>query len=67
MNIKKEGKKYWERCKNLINQISFQFTRAAEDKNAENLLVIKSLDLAGLYVDNWIKHKGHSETYKARY
>jgi len=40
---------------------SFNFTSAAEEKNAENLLVIKSTDLVRLYVDNWVKHKGHSD------
>jgi len=46
---------------------SFNFTRAAEDKNAENLLVIKSTDLARPYLDNWDKHKEHSDVYRARY
>jgi phosphatidylserine/phosphatidylglycerophosphate/cardiolipin synthase-like enzyme len=46
---------------------SFNFTRAAEDKNAENLLIIKSKDLARPYIDNWSLHKGHSEPYQARY
>ena len=39
---------------------SFNFTRAAEEKNAENLLVIKSEDLARLYFENWVKHRNHS-------
>ncbi len=46
---------------------SFNFTRAAEEKNAENLLIIKSKELAKIYVDNWNQHKGHSEPYQARY
>jgi len=46
---------------------SFNFTKAAEEKNAENLLIIKSKPLAGIYIDNWYKHKQHSETYTARY
>lgn len=41
----------------------FSFTRAAEEKNAENLLIIKSKDLAKLYADNWSEHRGHSEEY----
>jgi phosphatidylserine/phosphatidylglycerophosphate/cardiolipin synthase-like enzyme len=45
---------------------SFNFTKAAEEKNAENLLVIKSGDLAKVYIDNWNRHKGHSEAYKGR-
>jgi len=46
---------------------SFNFTKAAEEKNAENLLIIKSKELAKLYIDNWNKHRGHSESYPARY
>jgi len=44
---------------------SFNFSRAAEEKNAENLLVIKgSKELMGRYVDNFQKHLEHSEEYK---
>jgi phosphatidylserine/phosphatidylglycerophosphate/cardiolipin synthase-like enzyme len=46
---------------------SVNFTRAAEEKNAENLLIIKSKELASIYIDNWKKHREHSELYKARY
>jgi phosphatidylserine/phosphatidylglycerophosphate/cardiolipin synthase-like enzyme len=46
---------------------SFNFTKAAEEKNAENLLIIKSKELAGIYIDNWKKHLEHSEKYEARY
>ena len=42
---------------------SFNFTKAAEEKNAENILIISSKELARLYLDNWQKHKGHSEVY----
>ena len=45
---------------------SFNFTKAAEEKNAENLLIIKSKELAKTYLENWIKHKGHSYEYKRR-
>ena len=45
---------------------SFNFTRAAEEKNAENLLIIKSKELAKEYIDNWNKHKSHSQEYKGR-
>jgi phosphatidylserine/phosphatidylglycerophosphate/cardiolipin synthase-like enzyme len=45
---------------------SFNFTRAAEVNNAENLLVIRSKELAKIYIDNWEKHKRHSEVYKGR-
>ena len=45
---------------------SFNFTKAAEEKNAENLLVIRSKALAQEYIENWKKHKGHSEKYEGR-
>lgn len=46
---------------------SFNFTKAAEEGNAENLLIIKSKELAAVYLDNWQKHKQHSVPYQARY
>lgn len=42
---------------------SFNFTYAAENKNAENVLIIKSQRLAGLYADNWLSHRQHSQKY----
>jgi phosphatidylserine/phosphatidylglycerophosphate/cardiolipin synthase-like enzyme len=45
---------------------SFNFTKAAEEKNAENLLIIKSKDLAKLYFDNWTEHREHSEDYQRK-
>lgn len=42
---------------------SFNFTYAAERRNAENLLVIPSADLAGLYTDNFLAHRRHSARY----
>ena len=46
---------------------SFNFTRAAEVKNAENLLILRSKELAGYYLENWQKHRQHSEPYGGRY
>ncbi len=43
---------------------SFNFTRSAEEKNAENLLVIKDETLAAKYIGNWTLHAEHSEIYK---
>lgn len=43
---------------------SFNFTKAAEEKNAENLLIIRSEELARLYRDNWILHRNHSMDYR---
>jgi phosphatidylserine/phosphatidylglycerophosphate/cardiolipin synthase-like enzyme len=42
---------------------SFNFTKAAEEKNAENVLIIRNRDLARIYTDNWEKHQDHSEKY----
>ncbi len=42
---------------------SFNFTKSAEDKNAENLLVIRDKETAGKYVKKWQEHEGHSEAY----
>ena len=44
----------------------FNFTKAAEEKNAENVLIIKSPELAKLYVANWMNHREHSEPYAPR-
>ncbi|MGD0238282.1 MAG: phospholipase D family protein [Syntrophorhabdales bacterium] len=46
---------------------SFNFTKAAEEKNAENLLIITSADMAKLYLENWMEHREHSEVYQGRY
>ena len=40
---------------------SFNFTRAAEENNAENLLIITSPELAEKYLQNWQTHRDHSE------
>ena len=42
---------------------SFNFTKAAESNNAENLLVIKDPELAKKYTANWQVHMQHSERY----
>ncbi len=42
---------------------SFNFTRAAEEHNAENLLVINDPVLAQRYEANWRAHEQHSEPY----
>jgi phosphatidylserine/phosphatidylglycerophosphate/cardiolipin synthase-like enzyme len=46
---------------------SFNFTKAAQDRNAENLLVINSKEIARAYRENWLDHRKHSEQYEARY
>jgi phosphatidylserine/phosphatidylglycerophosphate/cardiolipin synthase-like enzyme len=43
---------------------SFNFTKAAEEHNAENLLVINDPILAKTYIDNWHAHEQHSEPFE---
>ena len=40
---------------------SFNFTKAAEERNAENLLILESPELAEIYRKNWEAHRMHSE------
>jgi phosphatidylserine/phosphatidylglycerophosphate/cardiolipin synthase-like enzyme len=43
---------------------SFNFTKAAEEKNAENLLIMKgNKPLVDRYIRNFGEHKEHSEVY----
>jgi hypothetical protein len=41
---------------------NFYFAKAAEEKNAENLLILKLKELA----KNWFNHKSHSDVYSGR-
>jgi phosphatidylserine/phosphatidylglycerophosphate/cardiolipin synthase-like enzyme len=46
---------------------SYNFSKAAEKKNAENLLILKnSGELAKAYIKNWEYHKVYSEVYEGR-
>ena len=45
---------------------SFNFTTAAEQRNAENLLVIHDRALAARYTANWQAHAAHSIRYAGR-
>ena len=47
----------------LVLTGSFNFTRAAEENNAENLLIINDPVLAKRYAENWRAHENHSEPY----
>ncbi len=42
---------------------SFNFTMAAEERNAENLLIIHSKELSARYLGNWRAHQRHSMPY----
>ena len=48
----------------LVLTGSFNFTRAAEEHNAENLLLINDPLLARQYVENWHAHEQHSEPFE---
>lgn len=45
---------------------SFNFTKAAEEKNAENLLIIRDKELADKFIANWHLHEAHSEAYQGK-
>jgi phosphatidylserine/phosphatidylglycerophosphate/cardiolipin synthase-like enzyme len=45
---------------------SFNFTKAAEESNAENLLIIRDADLAAKYTTNWQEHLAHSVPYERK-
>jgi len=47
----------------LVLTGSFNFTRAAEEHNAENLLVLNDPVLAQRYIENWHAHARHSELF----
>jgi phosphatidylserine/phosphatidylglycerophosphate/cardiolipin synthase-like enzyme len=48
-------------CGETVVTGSFNFTKAAEEKKAENLLIFKDKDLAGKYIENCKKHVGYFE------
>lgn len=45
---------------------SFNFTKAAEERNAENLLIVHDAELAKKYLKNYEAHKRHSTEYKGK-
>jgi phosphatidylserine/phosphatidylglycerophosphate/cardiolipin synthase-like enzyme len=45
---------------------SFNFTKAAQEKNAENVLIIPDKLLAAQYIQNWEAHRPHSQLYVGR-
>ena len=40
---------------------SFNFTKASEENNAENLLLIRDVKLAAQFEANWQRHFAHAE------
>jgi phosphatidylserine/phosphatidylglycerophosphate/cardiolipin synthase-like enzyme len=51
----------------LVLTGSFNFTKAAEEKNAENLLVINDPSLAKRYLENWHAHEAHSQAHTSEH
>ena len=53
--------------RNTLITGSFNFTKSAEESNAENLLILKgNKTLVARYIENFEMHKGHSEEYVGR-
>jgi phosphatidylserine/phosphatidylglycerophosphate/cardiolipin synthase-like enzyme len=50
----------------LVITGSFNFTKAAQEKNAENLLIIRDPVLAAQYAQNWDVHRQHRQPYVGR-
>jgi phosphatidylserine/phosphatidylglycerophosphate/cardiolipin synthase-like enzyme len=50
----------------LVITGSFNFTKAAQKKNAENVLIIRDKALADQYSQNWQVHAQHSQPYVGR-
>jgi phosphatidylserine/phosphatidylglycerophosphate/cardiolipin synthase-like enzyme len=48
---------------NTVITGSFNFTKAGEESNAENLLIIQSAELAARSIANFQEHKAHSEWF----
>ena len=45
---------------------SFNFSKAAEERNAENVLILNDTHLAARYMSNWNHHAAHSVQYTGR-
>ena len=45
---------------------SFNFTKAAEQSNAENLILIQNPAIAAQYIRNWNDHREHAEPYTGK-
>jgi phosphatidylserine/phosphatidylglycerophosphate/cardiolipin synthase-like enzyme len=44
----------------------FNFTKAAQEKNAEHVLIIRDPALAAQYTQNWEAHQRHRQPYVGR-
>jgi phosphatidylserine/phosphatidylglycerophosphate/cardiolipin synthase-like enzyme len=50
-----------------VEEGSFNYTAAAESRNAENVLVLHDAEVAGRYGREWDRLWAESEVVKARY
>jgi len=49
--------------KSVVITGTMLFTPDAEEKSADNLLIIESDSVAGAYINNWYDHKAHAEEF----
>lgn len=45
---------------------SFNFTKSAQERNAENVVVIDDKKIAGRYLENWNAHQAHAVPYEGK-
>jgi phosphatidylserine/phosphatidylglycerophosphate/cardiolipin synthase-like enzyme len=50
----------------LVITGSFNFTKAVQQKNAENLIITRDPSVAMQYTQNWDTHRQHSQPYVGR-
>ena len=43
---------------------SFNFTKEAENRNAENVMIIRSNRVAAMYLENWDLHRSHADEFR---
>ncbi|MGN1149904.1 MAG: phospholipase D-like domain-containing protein, partial [Sutterella sp.] len=46
---------------------SYNYNKNAESRNAENLLILDSPELAARYEENWRRHRAHSSAYTEKH
>ncbi len=53
---------HFDKC--TVSTGSFNFTKSAQKRNAENVLIIKDCKLAQTYRDNWIRRQRVSKKWE---
>jgi len=54
------------RCGETVITGGFNFIRAAEEKNAESLLIVRDKALAEKFTKNWQEYAQHSKRYTGK-